>query len=195
MKYAKWKTLMKSDKAADRSHAADQLPVGGPKSHIVRMLIAALDDADYLVRTCAADTLGVISSKSVRLALRRRLKIETHTLVRRYLLSSLGDIGTLSDARIILPRLEKAKNYGIRIHAAQGLGKIAVREWVEYTTALCRSRNWRKRELGLTQLEQTVFYFRNIIVDAKWLVRRWRWESLNPTEKEMVKAILDVKVT
>lgn len=118
---AHWERQLRSPQSWDRCDAAEKPPRGN-RSRVVRGLIAALNDADSLVRTCAAESLSLISdSDAVRKALRRRCQVERECLARAYAMSSLGRIGDLSDVAYLAGVIRRARNDHVRVHAVAGL--------------------------------------------------------------------------
>src|SRR4051794_27121228 len=90
MNLDRWLVLMRSPEPADRVEAADTLPDSGASPEVTNLLMTALSDADPLVRTCAADTIGHIRTEDVRQRIRQCLVTENDSLAKAHLLSSLG---------------------------------------------------------------------------------------------------------
>ncbi|MGH6931369.1 MAG: HEAT repeat domain-containing protein, partial [Dongiaceae bacterium] len=121
-----WKSALRSGNPSVRSDAADFVPEGVEPALVIRELKAALEDADDLVRTCAADTLGFLVHEEARVALRDRLADETDVLTRAFILSSLGAIGTTEDLKLIVGYLKPDVPGMVRCHAAYGLMELAL---------------------------------------------------------------------
>ena len=125
--FKKWKRLITSAESADRSEAADRLPIGARnRDEAARILIGCLNDPCALVRTCAADTLGMLPTADVRAALRASLDREQDELTKAYILSSLGAVGTFDDVGRLVEALATETHPNIRIHAALGLAFCAL---------------------------------------------------------------------
>lgn len=126
MKLKTWKKMIKSDDAGDRSDAAEELP-DAPDEEIVPDLINCLDDTDYMVRICAAESLGLFPTDEVKAALKRMVERETHDLPRSYALYSLGEIASVDDLGPLLESLKSDASPRARFYAARGILCFATR--------------------------------------------------------------------
>lgn len=119
-----WNRLISSKVASDRSHAADDIPddISDDKlDGVVLRLLKCLEDPDALVRTCAADTLGMFPETRVRNRLRRSLKAETDPMAKSYIISSLGAVGDIADLTTLIEILKATRSKQMRQHTALGL--------------------------------------------------------------------------
>lgn len=157
MKLDRWKKLISSDNPANRSHAADILPDGKKFGEVTTLLIKALHDEDALVRTCAADTLGLINSNRVRIALRTAYARETDDLVRNYIADSLGFVGTLSDLRMLVDEALSLKgSRTASLGRADAIAALALNHSATEIIRACRVRSWKRRAGGFARLKYLV---------------------------------------
>jgi HEAT repeat protein len=105
MKLERWLSLINSPEPTDRAEAADALPDSGTNPEVVSHLLTALSDSDPVVRACAADTLGDVKSQVVRQGILERLAIESDSLAKAHLLSSLGAMENGEDLALLTSEL------------------------------------------------------------------------------------------
>ena len=118
--------MIKSEDAGDRSDAAGELP-DAAEEEIVPDLIVCLDDTDYMVRTCAAESLGLFPTEKVKAALKRMVERESHDLPRSYALYALGEIASVEDLGPLLEALKSDASARARFDAARGILSFATR--------------------------------------------------------------------
>lgn len=127
MPFLEWRELIQSSNVDDRSIAANMLPEGGDDEEVVALLAAALGDADELVRTCAADSLGNCYLESAREALRKAAATEKSELALSYILVSLAIIGELHDIQLMLPYLhDSSTSHRLKVNAAEAVQRIVL---------------------------------------------------------------------
>lgn len=138
--FNEWKALLKSLESADRSYAADNPPEDS-RREVVRLLIKCLSDPDELVRTCAADSLGMYPTTTVRKVLRIHIDREQDQLAKAYTVSSLGAVGTLDDIGRLAEVLSTDSDAQIQIHAALGLAFCSLCASVEHLLTCVKEDN------------------------------------------------------
>ena len=192
LSFTEWKRLITSSESDDRSHAADQMPKGGPQKEIVRLLVECLNDEDALVRTCAADTLGMYPTEEARVALRAAIDREEDELAKAYALSSLGAVGTLQDIGRLVEALRTETDPRVRIDAALGLAFCALSESVEQLLTHVRQRG-HHQVAGANCLHQYLNSHRGYVKLIRYTVKKQQEKKdLEVHEKEALANLLAV---
>lgn len=194
MKLAQWTEFMMSSESADRAEAADQLPDEGALPEVVDKLVNSLKDADPLVRSCAAETLGMIDVAEVREELRNRLKFESDALVISYVISSLGEIGVLSDLDTIASYLDENNDHKIRTSAAFALCTLSIRFSMGVVAQMCVSSDKKITPRAFATLRHLTELFRRCILDAKSLAEAKSTSPSSGIEKDAIERILERKL-
>ncbi|MGH6930874.1 MAG: HEAT repeat domain-containing protein [Dongiaceae bacterium] len=151
-----WKSSLRSEDPTVRSDAADFVPEGVEPALVIRELKVALEDADDLVRTCAADTLGFLVHEDARVALRDRLAVETDVLTRAFILSSLGEIGTTEDLKLIVGYLKSDVPNMVRCHAAYGLMELALDQGLAIQAYLADGEDQHVRSKAFSHMDNII---------------------------------------
>lgn len=160
MNFEEWKKLLSSSEPGERSDAAEVLPDDGERREVAGLLLEALHDEDYLVRACAAETLGQIDLDEVRSALRSVLETEANALASGYIASSLGEIGELSDLKLLVDKSSSdAVSCWVKLHCAQGIAAIAVDHAAESMIEVVSGPDWKLRSHAFKHLETSDFRY------------------------------------
>lgn len=187
----RWRKLIDSPEASDRSEAADVLPDGDITPDIVAQLLKVLADEDALARTCAADTLGDLPSESVRAALRARLEIEDDSLTRAYLLSSLGSMGNPEDAHLLNAALRPASDPMIRTHAAYGLLLSTMPPALQAIIDVCQGSDDKARSKAFGQLSQVTELFRAWTEAVATVATERQNHAASEVERQNIRSLLE----
>lgn len=173
VKLERWLDLISSPESADRAEAADTLPDSGASPEVVSRLLTALSDADPLVRTCAADTLGEVKSEDVRQKILERPAVENDSLARAHLLSSLGAMENGDDLPLLSSALT-SDEIQVRLHAAHGLLMCCTGPALDVIVAGCDDGHWKQRTAAFSTLDAATALFRHMIATAKETAERHR---------------------
>jgi HEAT repeat protein len=164
---------MSSLESADRVEAADTLPDSGVSPEVVELLMMALSDTDPLVRACAADTIGQIRTEDVRQRIQQCLVVESDSLAKAYLLSSLGAMENAEDLPVLSSALSSSEPL-IRFHAAYGLLVSCTAQAVGVIVAGCDDGHWKDRTAAFSALDVATSLFQEMIATAKETAERHR---------------------
>jgi HEAT repeat protein len=106
-----------------------------PPERLVPELLKLLNDPDALVRTCAAENLGLFPSQQVRHALTAFLEYEQDEVARLFGLESLGEVAELEDLGFLLEKVENPAGIRSGIGAHLGLFVATRRVAIDFLLA------------------------------------------------------------
>jgi HEAT repeat protein len=194
MTFDEWRSLISSPDAADRSHAANNLPDGEITPDVFLLLSRALEDEDALVRTCAVDSLGVINNEQARTALRTAFATETDSLTRSYIVDSLGFIGELRDLKLLVDNvLKEETDQRVSLTSAEAIAALAL-NYAEKTIAdQCSVEDWKQRASAFARLKHFVELLKSKMDNAVEIAKARKGKEESTLEREHIENILALR--